>query len=447
MIHQKIKELFESCVEHICSDISDYSIHPNIDFQRNRKLSSQKLISFLVSQGSSSTKVEMLDFWGLDASSIPSSSALNQQRQKLKPDALEAVFRQFNSSVMGLLPSAFSDGKYRFLAADGSTCTYFSTPSFSSDDYYYSPGKSIRGVYSMHLNAFYDLTTHAYTDALIQPVHCKNEFGAFCDMVDRHEIQEGRKNVYIGDRGYCSYNNMAHVMEQDQFFLFRAKDIHSKGLVGNFNFPEEDSFDIDVRVTLVRSHSRKVPANPDTYKRFVDQASTFDYIDYGSYGTYELAFRIIRFPLNGLTYECIVTNLPRDEFPPERIKELYYARWGIESSFRKLKYTIGLSNFHSYKPQYIEQEIWAKLIAYNITETMINCTILETHDTKHEYKVNFTIAAHICRVFLRLTTEKDQYDVMSLLQKELIPIRNDRQYPRLQTAHFRKPRYFIYRAA
>jgi len=54
---------------------------------------------------------------------------------------------------------------------------------------------------------------------------------------------------------------------------------------------------------------------------------------------------------------------------------------------------------------------------------------------------------HICRVFLRLTTEEDSIDVMSLLQRELIPIRNDRQYPRLQTAHFRKPRYFIYRAA
>lgn len=299
----------------------------------------------------------------------------------------------------------------------------------------------------MYLNAFYDLTTHTYTDAMIQPVHEKNEFGAFCNMVDRHEILAGKKNVYIGDRGYCSYNNMAHVLEQKQFFLFRTKDIHSRGLVSNFDFPEEEAFDIDVRVSLVRSHSRKVMTDPGTYKRFVDQASAFDYISYGSYDTYELAFRIIRFPLTESTYECIVANLPRDEFPPERIKELYYTRWDIESYFRKLKYTVGLSNFHSYKPQYIEQEIWAKLIAYNITETMINCTVLETHATKHEYKVNFTMAAHICRVFLRLTTEKDQYDVMSLLQKELIPIRNDRQYPRLQTAHFRKPRYFIYRAA
>ena len=447
MIHQKIKDLFESSVEHICSDISEYAMHPDVDFKRTRKISARSLIFFLVSQGSSSTRVEMLDFWGIDADSMPTSSALNQQRQKLKPNALEAVFRLFNSSVTELLPDTLRDGNYRFLAADGSTFSYFSSPSFSPDEYYCSPGNSIRGVYSMHLNAFYDLTTHTYTDALIQPVHYKNEFGAFCDMVDRHVIPEKRKNVYIGDRGYCSYNNMAHVMEQGQFFVFRTKDIHSKGLVGNFDFPKENSFDIDVRVTLVRSHSRKVPVNPGTYKRFVDQAATFDYIPYGSYDTYELAFRIVRFHLQESSYECLVTNLPRDEFPPERIKALYYARWGIESSFRKLKYTIGLSNFHSYKPQYIEQEIWAKLIAYNITETMVNCTVLETHDTKHEYKVNFTMAAHICRVFLRLTTEKDQYDVMSLLQRELIPIRRDRQYPRLQTAHFRRPRYFLYRAA
>lgn len=80
-------------------------------------------------------------------------------------------------------------------------------------------------------------------------------------------------------------------------------------------------------------------------------------------------------------------------------------------SFRKLKYTIGLSNFHAYKPEYIEQEIWAKFIAFNITERLVNHTVLEKHDTKHEYKVNFTIAAHIFRVFLRLNTEKDQLDM------------------------------------
>ncbi|MDE6054159.1 MAG: IS4/IS5 family transposase, partial [Lachnospiraceae bacterium] len=98
-----------------------------------------------------------------------------------------------------------------------------------------------------------------------------------------------------------------------------------------------------------------------------------------------------------------------------------------------------------YKPEYIKQEIWAKLTAYNITETLVSQTVVFQKKTKHEYKVNFRIAAHICRVFLR--TGKDPIDVMSLLRKELVPVRDEQQYPRLTTAHFRKPRYFIYRAS
>ena len=383
----------------------------------------------------------MLDFFGLDTDA-PSSSAFNQQRAKLKPQALEAVFKHFNTSIQ----SGQKSSGYRFLAADGSTFTFFSKPNFSPEEYHVCEGHSAKGFYSMHLNAFYDLQKHTYSDALIQPVHQKDEFAAFCSMVDRHPLLGGVKDVFIGDRGFCSYNNMAHVLEKGQYFLFRTKDIHSKGLVGNFDFPQEDSFDIRVNVSLVRSHKKKIIVKESFYRRYVDVNATFDYLAYGSMDTYDLSFRIVRFPISDNTYECIVTNLPQQEFPPEKIKLIYFARWSIEGSFRKLKYTIGLSNFHAYKPEYIKQEIWAKLIAYNITETLINHTVVRHGETKHEYKVNFSVAAHICRVFLRLTTEKDPIDVMNLLCKELIPIRNERQYPRLQTAHFRRPRYLIYRA-
>lgn len=441
MFHQNIKSLFSSSVSSIVSNIDQYTTNPEKDLTRNKKLPADKLISFLVSQGSSSTKNELLDFYDMDVLA-PTASALNQQRAKLKSDALKAVFKHFNSSVNSLEKIS----GYRFLAADGATFTFFSNPSFASPEYYVSQGHSAKGFYSMHLNAFYDLDRHTYTDAITQAVHNKDEFRAFCDIVDRHEILPNTKNVFIGDRGYCSYNNMAHVIENEQFFLFRTKDIHSKGLVGGFDFPDDESFDITVKVTLVRSHSKNL-ALTDAYTRFVDKATSFDFITYGSYDTYELSFRIVRFPLSDSSCECILTNLPGGEFPPERIKNVYFARWGIESSFRKLKYTIGLSNFHAYKPEYIKQEIWAKLIAYNITEILINHTVVEQKETKHKYKVNFSVAAHICRVFLRMISGKDSMDVMSLLQKELIPIRNERQYPRLKTAHFRKPRYFIYRAA
>ena len=446
MPHNKIKNAFLSAVNSVIANPEQFAVNPAKDFSRQRKITPDTLISFLVSKGSSSSRVEMLDFWGLDQK-MPSLSALNQRRAKLKPEALESVLAHFNASVSRQASFPSTDDGYRYLAADGSTTTFFSSPKLASPEYFCSPGHSARGVYSMHINAFFDLDAHIYTDAVLQPVHEKNEFSAFCDIVDRHGTLPGRKNVYIGDRGYCSYNNMAHVVEQGQYFLFRTKDIHSKGLVGNFEFPETESFDIDVTVTLTRSQSRKITIPQGTYRRFIDQASAFDFIEYGSLDTYTLTFRIVRFPIGNDSYECIVTNLPREEFPPERIKILYHKRWSIESSFRKLKYTIGLSNYHSSKPEYVKQEIWANLIAYNITEMLVNCAVIDKKDTKHEYKVNFTTAAHICRVFLRPSTEKDRYNVMLFLKKELIPIRNERQYPILQTAHFRKPRYFIYRAA
>lgn len=210
MFHEKIKSLFSSAVQSVSSAISKFAVSPDSDLTRNRKLPAEKLITFLVSQGASSSKNELLDFFGLNPQ-VPTASALNQQRAKLRPEALEMVFRQFNS-LSDSLDGAFSD--YRFIAADGSTFTFFSKPSFSPPEYYVSEGHSAKGFYSMHLNAFYDLQKHTYTDALIQPVHLKDEYSAFCSMVDRYEAVPGQKTVFIGDRGYCSYNNMAHVLEK-----------------------------------------------------------------------------------------------------------------------------------------------------------------------------------------------------------------------------------------
>lgn len=97
---------------------------------------------------------------------------------------------------------------------------------------------------------------------------------------------------------------MAHVLEKGQYFLFRTKDIHSKGLIGNFTLPQEDSFDIWVNVTLVRSHKKSIVIQDGFYKRYVDRNTTFDYITHGSLDTYRLSFRIVRFPISENTYEC-----------------------------------------------------------------------------------------------------------------------------------------------
>ena len=101
MSHESIKAAFSDAINHVAANILLYTVDPDRDLTRNRKIGADKLLSFMVSCGSSSTKIELLDFFGLDANA-PSASAFNQQRAKLKPDALEAVFRHFNSSVLAM---------------------------------------------------------------------------------------------------------------------------------------------------------------------------------------------------------------------------------------------------------------------------------------------------------------------------------------------------------
>lgn len=67
-------------------------------------------------------------------------------------------------------------------------------------------------------------------------------------------------------------------------------------------------------------------------------------------------------------------------------------RWGIETSFRELKYTIGLTNLHSKNVEYICQEIYAKLIQYNFCEIISANIILEERNRKYTYQLNYTMA-------------------------------------------------------
>lgn len=98
MLHETIKQCFMDAVDFVASNISLYAVNPSKDFTRSSKFSIDKLLPFLVSRGSSSSKLELLDFFGFHSDS-PSASALVQQQAKLKPDALEALFHQFHSSV------------------------------------------------------------------------------------------------------------------------------------------------------------------------------------------------------------------------------------------------------------------------------------------------------------------------------------------------------------
>ena len=104
-------------------------------------------------------------------------------------------------------------------------------------------------------------------------------------------------------------------------------------------------------------------ACPEIYK-IITKSMRFDFMDKEN-PWYEFNCRVVRFKISDDKYETIITNLSREEFSMEEISEIYNMRWGEETSFRELKYAIGLNALHAKKRKLIQQKIYARMIMYN----------------------------------------------------------------------------------
>ncbi len=168
----------------------------------------------------------------------------------------------------------------------------------------------------------------------------------------------------MADRGYESFNIFAHLILKGMYFVIRMKKINSNGILSAYDLPDSE-FDTHIRTTLTRRHTKETLGNPNTYT-ILQPSTDFDFLDENCM-YYDIEFRIVRVRLDNGTYICIATNLS-EEFPLEKINKLYLMRWSEETSFRELKYTIGLINWHSSKYDGILQEINAHMILYNFCE-------------------------------------------------------------------------------
>ena len=410
------------------------------DFSLIKKWSFEEILRFMISMEGKALKDEILEHFSFSTVS-PTTSSFNQRRAQILPNAFEFLFLEFNKSIS---KEKLFRG-YRLLAFDGSDLVAPYNPKDESTYYQTTPGS--KGVNLLHLNALYDLLARSYTDAIIQPIRQKNEFQAMCKMIDQY--QGNAKSIFIADRGLESYNILAHGQDKGQFYLIRVKDLTSQnGIIPSLvnKLPvDQDSFDKSLTVTLTKKKTNEVKAEPEKYHMLCSKSS-FDFLDLYFRQFYDLKIRVVRFPLSDGKHECILTNLPQEEFSADDIKELYHMRWGIETSFRELKYSIGLTHFHSKKFDYIMQEIWARLILYNFCEAITTRTVIKQNNRqrKYLYQLNYTRAIHICRFFLTIRKEAPP-DVEFLISRELLPVRPGRSDPR--KVKIQSAVSFLYRVA
>jgi hypothetical protein len=392
---------------------------PAKDFSRKRKLDFETMLLLLLSMGGGSLQFELLEYTGY-AIGTASASAFVQQRAKLLPFALEYILHQFTPP-----PDQIKRYEgYRLLATDGSDLLTLANPAEPENFFLSNPDSN--GYNLLHLNAMYDLCNGLYTDALLQGGRNVHEHQALTAMVDRSSITG--KAIVLADRGYEGYNNLAHIERKGWNYLFRVKDITGTGILRGLALPDTAEFDVAFHRVLTRKQTNAVKQIPSLY-RFLPLSTTFDFLDLHENPFYPIDFRVVRFKITDDTYEVILTNLERDIFPPQKLKHLYNLRWGIETAFRSLKYSIGLLAFHSKKAAFISQEVFASLIMYNFCQMIASLAVIVKKNTLYVYQLNFFLAVRICSAFFR-SRDPTPPDIEALLLAHLLPIRKGRSFPR-----------------
>ncbi len=389
-------------------------------FSRNRMCPLPDTILLLLTMAGHSTNTEIGNYFFSQKKDIPSGSAFSQQRAKLSDSALPDIFAAFNSRF----PFKKTFHGLHLVAADGSDVNIPAVKGDQSTFVHNKTGEN--GYHQVHLDALYDLLENRYIDACITPRAEFNENRALCEMTDRNTLKG--PCLIIADRGYPAFNTLAHIQNARQFFLIRVKDpAGTYSPLKGISFPEKETFDIDHHFVLRRRRAGKTE-DPSIFKNLRNDRG-FDYIEPGDRTTeYRIDFRIIRVRITENTCEYLITNLPRRKFPAGIIKMLYHMRWGIETSFRRLKYNVGLNFFHSRRRDFIRQEVFARLIMFNLISLVIKSIKLPEEKRKYRYAISFADAVPHCRRFLILGLSAVK--LKNLLLKYLIPMRPGRNNER-----------------
>lgn len=251
-----------------------------------------------------------------------------------------------------------------------------------------------------------------------------------------------RKYIVTADRGYESYDLLFHCELKNLNYVFRVKAPSSKSLLSYYatELPDDlEEFDVTMKRYFTDKATNVMKDQSDVYRYINPSKNTphfYELLNRDRRHLYFMQFRVVKIKTAENTYEYLITNLPHS-FTMEDIKECYHWRWGIEISFRYLKHANGLLYFHSKKPEFLKQEIYANLTLYNFGIFIANEAAEESkkkerkNDNKYLYEIDISSALKTARKFFIRRDSDKPIDIIKLMLKYVHAVKEKfRQFDR-----------------
>ena len=300
------------------------------DFSRKGKLGFANTIMISLNYCAKSTQVEIDNFYehiGQPECTVTSAGYLDA-RSKLKPEAFSILLDDTIQLAAGSHPLLKTIDGYRIYAIDGSVLILEDTISLRGE---FGVAGGENGVASARLSTLTDVVN----SGIIMDVQLtKYSIGEREAALNHHkkivELGIEDNSVILYDRGYIS--------EQ------MVSDLNSKGIHYVFRLPRGWNKTID-----------RLEVNTDTILHIKPKGVP-------------LIVRIVKFALDNGEIETLLLapELPPDIFTFERMKDIYFLRWGIECNYRVLKSALQIECFTGTSSLFIKQDVYATAITLNL---------------------------------------------------------------------------------
>lgn len=392
------------------------------DFTRKRKIRPIDIIMFNINNRGKTLKMEMFDFINEYNINEVSSPAMLKQREKLN----ENVFKELNKESLKDFYNMFQNEVKTFkghilCAIDGSDAEVPNTPE-TRERYQAKNSNNNERVARIKLSNCYDVLNKRVLDTEVEEYKHSE-----IDLAKKHintvnEYTDKFPFIYTMDRGYFSLEMMYELIKKDTKFVIRLNKNYLKTEQTNMK-SDDEIVEIMYQYDRIRNYKEK---NPEFY----------EFYENGN----RMKVRLVNIELPTGEVETLITNLSKEEFSLEDMKEIYRQRWGIEISYHKLKESMLITNISSSKDTIIKQEIYSHMMVYNIVESIAIETENQINQDDYKYKmqVNFNMAIGFTkRALIKILIEDDMDRREEMMEKlcnnilkNIVPIRPNRHYDR-----------------
>jgi hypothetical protein len=303
-----------------------------------------RLIGFLVGQG--------------ERACAAGTGAYCEARQRLPERFLARLVRQSGDQLhAGVAPGSLQVAGRPVYVIDGTTV---SMPATAANQKAYPQSRSQRpgvGFPIARLVTLFSLASGAVVDMAIGKYRGKGtgEPSLFRQLLARLQPE----SVVLGDRYFCSYWNMALLLNRGVHSLFRLHQLRRADRRCGLRLGKDDCLVLWER-----------PSRPAWMTR-----QEYDGLPR------ELCVRLIwvRVRQRGFRVEelCMATTLTDPgEAPAEQLADLFRARWQAELHLRSLKSVLQMDVLRCKTPEMVRKELWMHLLVYNLVrETMAQAAV------------------------------------------------------------------------